>query len=460
MTESSAPATLNATLNGSVVLRLAAPAVANSLLQTLVFVVDRAVLGHYNNNAIAAMQTAGPITWTIWSVFGTFSIGTLAIVGRAIGAKDPQAAARAAKASLLFALVLGLVVALVSTLLAPTMVNAFGSAAGAQVRQTSVAYLQAILPAMPAFFIGMAGISTLQAAGDTRTPLLIGIVTNVVNLIANYALVFGHFGLPALGATGSALGSTIAGVLEASLAMMALSRVGSRVALRAARDSWASIYQSLRAILSVALGSFGERIVYHMGYLWFVRYVTQLGTPSMAANQALIAIESISFLTADGFAVAAGALVAQNMGAGSISNARRAGFLAAGQCAVFLGLCGVVFASFPSVLVRFFVTDPAIVLLAVPVLKLAALAQIPMAVAVVLAQSVRASGATREALVISFIGAFAVRIAATHGFVNFAGLGLLGVWLGSSTDWTVRALVYSYRWWSGKVLRAVNSAAR
>lgn len=202
---------ISSKLTGTTVLKLAAPAVANSLLQTLVFVVDRAVLGHYNNDAIAAMQTAGPISWTIFSVFGSFAVGTLAVVGRAVGAKDLRGAGRAAKASLLFALVMGSVVALLSTLLAGAMVDVFGHAAGPQVRHTSVLYLQTLLPAMPAFFLGMAGISTLQAAGDTRTPLAIGIATNVVNLLANYALVFGRWGLPSLGASGSALGSCIAG---------------------------------------------------------------------------------------------------------------------------------------------------------------------------------------------------------------------------------------------------------
>ncbi len=433
-------------------LSLAAPAVANSLLQTLVFVVDRAVLGHYNNTAIAAMQTAGPITWTILSVFGSFAVGTLAVVGRAVGANDSKAAIRAAKASLWFGLLMGLAVAVASTALAAVMVDAFGHAAGQEVRLTSISYLHAVLPAMPAYFVGMAALSTLQAAGDTRTPLFIGIVTNVINLIANYVLVFGRLGLPALGATGSALGSLIAGVIEASLGVYMLSRATSRVPLTLLGDSLAQLLSSLRDVLKIAVGSLGERVIYHLGYLWYVKYVTELGAPAMAANQALIAIESVSFLTADGFAVAAGALVAQSVGARDGANARRAGAIASLQCAAFLAACGLVFAIFPGVLVGCFVTDPAIIAIAVPVLRAAALAQIPMAIGVVLAQSVRGAGATREALVISFVGAFAVRILATHTFVRIVGLGLLGVWLGSTTDWFVRAVIYSYRWKSGKIL--------
>jgi putative MATE family efflux protein len=436
------------------VLALAAPAVANSLLQTLVFVVDRAVLGHFDDRAIAAMQTAGPLSWTIFSVFGSFAVGTTATVGRAVGAGDRAAAVRAARASLLLGLAIGLAVGALGWLLAGPMVDAFGDAAGRDVREVSVRYLQVLLPAMPAFFVGFAAISALQAAGDTHTPLAIGVITNLVNLVANWTLVFGHFGLPRLGATGSALGSVIAATLEATLALAILSRASGKVSLRAGDDGALARVdrRSFSALLGVTYGSFGERVVYHIGYLLFVRFVTSLGARAMAANQSLLAIESVCFLTADGFSVAAGALVAQHLGASQPALARKAGWLAAGQCALALAACALVFAMIPETLVKLFVDEPSIVAIAVPALRVAAVAQIPMALGVVLAQGVRAAGATREALAISLLGALFVRIAATWLFVRVLGLGLTGVWMGSTIDWIVRATVYCIRWRNGRPL--------
>lgn len=442
-------------IDARTVFALAAPAVANSLLQTLVFVIDRAVLGHFDDTAIAAMQCAGPLTWTMFAVFGSFSIGTIAVTGRAIGAKDRAAATTAARASIVVALVLGSLVGLLGALFAPVMVRGFGDAAGPEVTQVAVAYLRAFFPAMPLFFVGLAGISALQAAGDTRTPLAIGIATNAVNIVANWVLVFGKLGFPRMGATGSALGSVIAGALEAILALAVLSRLDAKVSLRTRRDEPRTRVDraAFSALFRVASGSFSERVVYHLGYLIFVRFVTALGPDVMAANQALLAIESISFLTADGFAVAAGALVAQRLGADDREGARRAGWLTVAQCAWVLALFGLVFALAPGPLVRLFVGDERIVAIAVPVLRFAALAQVPMAIGVVLAQSVRGAGATREAFAVSLLGALVVRIAATWLFSRVLGFGLLGVWMGSTTDWVVRALVYSARWRSGAPLR-------
>lgn len=455
MSSSYAAPSASTVVNAKAVFALAAPAVANSLLQTLVFVVDRAVLGHYDATAIAAMQTAGPLSWTILSLFGSFSVGTLALVGRAIGAQDRPAATRVLRGSIVIALVLGFAVSAVAYALAPWMVAAFGDAAGPAVRDVSVGYLRAVIPAMPAFFVGMAAISALQAAGDTRTPLAIGVATNLLNLVANWALVFGHLGFSRMGATGSALASASAAVLEAALAMLAISRLHGKISLRARPDERPAPLdrEVFRSLFRVASGSFGERVVYHAGYLVYVRFVTVLGADAMAANQALIAIESVSFLTADGFAVAAGALVAQRLGADDRAQAQRAGWLAAAQCVLVLGSCALVFAAVPRWLVSAFVEDARIIALAVPVLRFGALAQIPMAIAVVLAQSVRGAGATREAFAVSLLGALVVRIAATWFFSAFLRLGLLGVWIGSTVDWIVRATVYSVRWKSGAPLR-------
>src|ERR1700756_3101893 len=94
--------------------RLALPAIVHSLLQTLVFVVDRVMLGRHGEASLAAMQIGGAIEWSIWSVFAAFEGGTIARVGRHVGAKDPAAARRAALWSLALAGGVGTLLAIVS----------------------------------------------------------------------------------------------------------------------------------------------------------------------------------------------------------------------------------------------------------------------------------------------------------------------------------------------------------
>src|ERR1700728_2174544 len=74
--------------------RIALPAIGSSLLQTMVFVVDLARLGPHAESSLAAMQVAGPIEWSLWSVFMAFEVGTIARIGRHVGARDAPRARR------------------------------------------------------------------------------------------------------------------------------------------------------------------------------------------------------------------------------------------------------------------------------------------------------------------------------------------------------------------------------
>src|SRR5580704_15329371 len=101
--------------------RIAIPAIGSSVLQTMVFVVDRAMLGHHAESSLAAMQVAGPLEWSLWSVFMAFEVGTIARVGRHGGAKDRLRARRALLVSLGVALGAGLAVALLWPALMPLL---------------------------------------------------------------------------------------------------------------------------------------------------------------------------------------------------------------------------------------------------------------------------------------------------------------------------------------------------
>lgn len=159
----------------------------------------------------------------------------------------------------------------------------------------------------------------------------------------------------------------------------------------------------------------------------------------MAANQALLSIEAIGFLSADGFGVAAAAVIAQKLGAHRPGDATRAGWLAAGMSVALATTIGVTLALAPRLLMKAFSTDPAVIDLGVKTLYIAAIAQPFMAYAMVKGMALRGAGATRTVLLSTFVGALVVRVAATYLFAITLGLGLFGVWLGSTVDWVVRS---------------------
>jgi multidrug resistance protein, MATE family len=397
------------------------------------------MLGRHGGASLAAMQLGGTIEWSIWSVFAAFEVGTIARVGRHVGARDPDSARRAARISLGTAIGVGSLLAIATPwllrllpLLAPNISpDALGEAHG---------YLAVTIAASPLVFVATITVATLQAGGDTRTPLAIGIAANVVHVGLNYLLI------PHMGARGAGISTAITFALEAALATAALMSLARPVSLRAAAGAPAVARSSrsggeARMLARIAVPAFAERVLYHVGYVGYSLVIARLGDASMAANQSLISVESICFLSADGFGIATAALVAQKLGAGEPGAAEKVARIGARDAVVALTVFGLVALALRSLILPMFSSDPEVLRLGRAAMPVLALAQPFMAVGIVLAQSLRGAGRTREALAVSVVGAVVVRLSATWIFAVTLGFGLTGVWMGSTLDWLVRTVL-------------------
>ncbi len=414
------------------------------MLQTLVFLVDRAFLGHAGKGSLAAMQIAGPLEWSIFSVFLAFEVGTIAHVGRLVGAGEHARARRAAGGALVLAVGIGVFVALIGPLLmllAPYLASKASAATVAE----AASYLRVTLSASPIVFLGAGSVAVLQASGDTRTPLFVGAIANVVHVVLVAYLVLGVFGGPHLGMRGCAWGTVATFAVEAGLAFWLLTRPGRVLArpkvVAKAKSPVVPMWDELRAIVRVGWPAMGERILYHVGFNGYVAILGTLGDGAMAANQALISIEAICFLSADGFGVAAASIVARKLGAGDADTAKRAARIAARDAAVTLTVLGLAAFAAQGIILPIFGDDRAVIALAASAIPVLAFAQPFMGASIVLAQAVRGAGRTAIVMAVSTLGAVFVRLGATWFFVIAQGGGLRGVWLGSTCDWVVRSAI-------------------
>lgn len=425
---------------------LAGPAIAGLVLQTGVLWADRVMLGHHSGGALAAMQIAGPLEWTLVSVTSAFSVGTLALVGRAVGAGDHDAARRHTTMAMAVALGLGLAVLLASfALVLPGLGLLFPNAGPSLPFARD--YLRAALVAAPFYCVGMAGFAALSASGDTVTPLKIGVVVNVVHVGINLLLIDGRWGFPALGVTGAGISTSFSYATEAGLTLLALSRPTRAATWRPLASPFrgGEGREALRSLYRLSVPATLERVVYHTAYMAFVWMIARLGDDAMASNQALIAIEAISFMTVDGFAIACGALVAQELGAERPDRAAWVGWATTGLAVFTLSTFGLGFVLFRHQLPALVTPRPDLQLEAANALLVVAVAQPFMAIGVTLGQAVRGAGATRIAMLVSLFGGFIVRLVATW-IATQHGLGITGVWIGSTCDWAARALILVWVW--------------
>jgi putative MATE family efflux protein len=290
--------------------------------------------------------------------------------------------------------------------------------------------------------------AVLQASGNTRTPLVVAALGNLVNVVLSAVFIFGRLGMPELGIRGAAVGTAATMAIEGLLLAGVLLSKKSPLPLRTApREGGA---RGLARVLRISVPAFGEKLAYHAGYMLYVAMIALLGESAMAANQACISVESISWLSADGFGIAAGAVIGQKLGARRSDEAARAGLIAAVMAVLALTACGAAFASFPRLLVSAFSSDPSIIATGVATLYVGALAQPFMGFATVVGMGLRGAGDTRTVLWAMLIGGLFIRAGATFIFAIELGLGLPGVWMGSTADWICRSVLLGWAYRRGK----------
>jgi len=234
-------------------------------------------------------------------------------------------------------------------------------------------------------------------------------------------------------ATGLAEGMGVAYLLWACRTLFRPSRLVRRDLLRSTWQIGASVS--------------GERMFQQAGILLYTKIVLVYGTVTYAAHQVGLSIESLSFLPGYGFAIAAATMVGQSIGAGKYTRAKLENWEANRLAGITMAAMGVLFFFFPYLLLRAFTNDEAVVELGTVFLRIVAILQIPLALTMVLAGSLRGAGDTRFIMFTTTIGMWGVRLPLAIIAGPWLALDVLFVWTAMIVDWTVRMglLLWRYR---------------
>ncbi|MFQ3661800.1 MAG: MATE family efflux transporter [Chloroflexaceae bacterium] len=455
----SAPQSAHGQPRGSVRRRmfiLALPAVGEQLLNTLVGLADvflvgnlapatSEALGYHSATALTAAGLGNQFTWLVMVLFMAVGIGATALVARAVGARDRASLARIVRQTVLTGALAGALATALGWLVAEPFLAVLN--APLETRAISAAYIRITAVTFLPTALLLAITASLRGAGDTRTPLLLMLVVNAVNIAVTWLLVNGQLGLPALGVTGAAIGTALARGLGgiAAVGLMLRGHAGLRLIL-----DWRPDPDMLRRLVRIGLPTAGEQFVFQAALLIFVRFVTNLGTTAYAAHNITITIESVSFLPGMGYAAATGALVGQALGARRPDEAERSACEGLFQGGLMMGILGGFMVLFPARLVSLFTSDPMVIAAATPPLRAAGLVQPALAVSFILLGALRGAGDTRWPLFSRLLTTWVVRLPLTVVVVGWLGGGLPGVWLAMCTDFTLQALMVLWRFNSGK----------
>lgn len=434
------------------IFRLAWPVFAENILATLTQVVDMIMVGHLGAAAITAVGLSFQPFWLVQGFFMGLGAGTTALVARLTGAGDRENAVRVAHQSLLLSIALAVFFGLTTMPLARPVVALMGAAP--DVLDLGSVYLVYLVPGMLILMISTVLSAALRGAGDTRTPMWMNVVINLLNVAFCWMLIFGKLGFPALGVVGAGLATTLAR-LVGSLMLFALVFSGRTVIslrLRAFRPLWTFFrpdFGTMGRIFRIGIPAALERIVNSFGQLLYTRVVAGLGTVAFAAHSLALNVESLSYMPGLGLSVAATTLVGQKLGAGRPSEAEDNGWECMRLGLWVMGVMGALFFLAPAAFLGLYTGDLAVVTMGVVALRIVAFTELPESVGFVLSGALRGAGDTRSVLGITAVGVWAVRLGLSLLFVSAFHWGLAGAWLAMLLDWVVRATYLIVRFRAG-----------
>lgn len=426
----------------SQVLNLALPSVMEQSLITLVGLVDIYIVGHLGASAIAGVGLGGQVMNLIAAVFAALGVGATAVVARTIGARDAESAQSVAAQGLLVSVVAGGLISAGVFLYAHPLIELFGGEP--QVIEEGAAWLKVAGPSFLFMGLMLVGNAILRGAGDTRTPLAVMVVVNIVNIAV--AAFFTR--VVPWGVAGTALGVALSYLAGGSyiIFMLFSKRPPLQISPAHLRPNW----RNIQRILHIGLPAGMEQFILQFALSYSAVLISGFGTAAYAAHQIVIRLSALSYLPGWGFSVATTTLVGQELGAGNPEGAKAYTQTARWFSLAIMSVMGVVLFVFARPITAIFTNDPRVIEEGVWAVRIAALIQPIMSQSFIFGGALRGAGDTRITLIITMCTVWGLRILCIIVFGQWLGLGLAGAWIGTGVDFMARYLFFQLRFRTGR----------
>lgn len=422
-------------------LKLAIPVFIENLFQLLFSFVDMFFVGFLGNVALSSVGLGGQIVNIFIAILASLTTGTLVTIAHSVGAKKYKTAQKYLSNSLTLGIILSIFLFFFGIFMIDPLLNLLG-ARGNLANLTSIYLKYILIPGFLLVFIPIVS-AGLRGAGDTKTPLYVTMVANILNIIGDYALVFGKLGFPAMGVAGAALATSISRFIALIYLFIILYRRNSLFHIKFMKIL-SFEKDKISQILRIGVPTSLEQLLFSIGALLYATIVLQLGTKAYAAHRIALNIESLSFQPGFAFAVAATTLVGQFRGAGEDDKAFKASIESWKIAVIFMGIIGICLFLFPVYLVKIFSREKDVINMAVLALKIIAFIQPLLATNMVMAGSLRGSGMSKLPMISNGLGMWIIRIPFTYFFIKIIKIGFPGAWIAMSMDITFKAFINFY----------------
>ena len=443
------------------VLRMAAPLILSTGSWSLQIFVDRVFLSWYGRDVLAASLPAGMLHFTFSSLF----IGTVAYVNTFVaqywGADRPERVGPAVWQGIYVGLASGVVI-----LCLMPFSEIFFEWAGhePQIRALEAEYFRILCFTGPGI-TGVAVSSFFSGRGDTRTVMWVNFLANGLNIILDYAWIFGHWGFPEWGIRGAAWATVVSQLLIPVVFFVLMTRPGYRDTLRTL-SGWRPDAALLRRLVRFGLPNGVQFMLEILGFSMFILLVGKLGATALAATSVAFNVNTLAFLPMMGLGIAVSTLVGQYLGRDMPDLAERSTWSAAHLSLTYMLVMAAGYVFMPGLFLRPFMSgaDPdafeQVWDMSVVLLRFVAIYCVFDAFYIVFSAAVKGAGDTRFVMLASVALGWFVMVVPTYLSVVTFGWSLYIAWIFVSLYLVAGGLIFLLRFRGGrwKSMRVIESA--
>lgn len=426
------------------ILALALPIIAAMVSQALLNVVDTAMVGGLGDAALAAVGLGSFVLFTCQAMILGLSVGVQALSARRKGQGRWQETATPLNAGLLLIVVIGPLLALVLCLLAPWFFPLLNP--DPAVVAGAVPYFQIRMLAGPLMAMNYAFRGYWNGIGQSRLYMSTLLVMHASNVLLNYMFIYGHFGAPALGVSGSGLGTALSVLLGTGIYYgfgWRYARPGGFLKTRPRREDFAVLLR-----ISVPAGL--QHVSQSAALVALYWIIGRIGTAELAAANVLINVMTVVILPGMGLAMAAATLVSQALGQGDADEARRWARDTLRLGLIGLGLLATPMVLTPDLILGLFIHNPDTLALARWPMRIAGLAVVLEGIKRVYMQVLMSAGDGRRVMRVSVLTQWLLFTPAAYLIGPVWGLGLLGIWLGQELYRLTQVVLFRRYWRQGR----------
>ena len=430
-------------------IHMAWPAILESFFTAFVGLVDSLMVSSMGAYAVAAVGLTTQPKFMGLSLFFATNVSISALVARRKGEDRREDANRIFTTSILFVTLMSVMISVLLVAFADPIIRLCGSES--TTHDGAVLYFRIIMGGMIFNVIQMCINAAQRGAGNTKITMRTNLVSNLVNIAANYLLIQGRFGFPAMGIKGAALATVLGTVVACFMSIMSVRTSGTFVSIPYIINKKIKPgFDSLKSIIKVGYSVFAEQVLMRIGFMMTAVMAANQGTNAMAAHQVGMNIMGLSFSFGDGLQATAVALIGYSLGAKQPEKAKDYGKTCRMLGGVIAVALSIVYFLGARLLMGLFFDEKEIVDIGVSIMHVIIFVVILQISQVIYMGCLRGAGDTLYTAIASTISVTVMRTIGSWFFGYVLGMGIVGIWFGVVADQLSRFLFASIRFKQGK----------